>query len=160
MNLEIKKMEFADYEQIEENLCKDFDDFWTKESLKQELENKNKLDSHYIVAKQNKEVVGFAGATNIIDEFNIMNIVVKKDKRNMKIGSNLLEEIIKIANKIKCKTITLEVNENNLNAIKLYKERVIDFEKLSTWIDAVIALDLFKFDDSSDDSLCGWDIRP
>lgn len=122
MNLEIKKMEFADYEQIEENLCKDFDDFWTKESLKQELENKNKLDSHYIVAKQNKEVVGFAGAINIIDEFNIMNIVVKKDKRNMKIGSNLLEEIIKIANKIKCKTITLEVNENNLNAIKLYKK--------------------------------------
>ena len=43
--------------------------------------------------------------------------------------------------------------EDAINAIKLYKERVIDFEKLSTWIDAVIALDLFKFDDSSDDSL-------
>ncbi len=51
-----------------------------------------------------------------------MNIVVKKDKRNLGIGSKLLEEIIKKAIEINSKTITLEVNENNLPAIKLYEK--------------------------------------
>ncbi len=51
-----------------------------------------------------------------------MNIVVKKDKRNLKIGSKLLEEILNIAKELKAKTITLEVNENNLPAIKLYQK--------------------------------------
>ena len=71
------------------------------------------------MAKQNNEIVGFAGIINIIDEINIMNIVVRKDKRGLKIGSRLLEEIFKIAKQLKAKTITLEVNEKNLPAIKL-----------------------------------------
>ena len=40
-----------------------------------------------------------------------------------------------------------------LNTITLYKEGAITFERFSIWIDAVIALDLFRFDDSSDESL-------
>lgn len=59
---------------------------------------------------------------NIIDEVNIMNIVVRKDKRNQKIGSKLLEEIFRIAKQLNAKTITLEVNENNAPAIKLYQK--------------------------------------
>ncbi len=51
-----------------------------------------------------------------------MNIVVRKDKRNLKIGSKLLEEIIKISKELNAKTITLEVNEKNLPAINLYKK--------------------------------------
>ena len=74
------------------------------------------------MAKQNNEIVGFAGIINIIDEINIMNIVVRKDKRGLKIGSRLLEEIFKIAKQLKAKTITLEVNEKNLPEIKLYQK--------------------------------------
>lgn len=66
--------------------------------------------------------MGFAGAIKIIDEVNIMNIVVKKDKRGFKIGSALLEEILKISKQQKAKTIILEVNEKNLPAIKLYQK--------------------------------------
>lgn len=80
------------------------------------------MDSYYIVAKQNKEIVGFAGIVKIIDEINIMNIVVKKDKRKLKIGSKLLEEIFKIAKQVNSKVITLEVNKNNIPAIKLYQK--------------------------------------
>lgn len=122
MKLEITKMQLSDFEQIEKNLQKDFDDFWTPNTLKQELENKVGLDSYYIVAKQNQEIVGFAGITKIIDEVNIMNIVVRKDKRGLGIGSALLEEIFKISKNIQAKTITLEVDENNIPAIKLYQK--------------------------------------
>lgn len=43
MKLEIKKMELSDFEQIQDNLQKDFDDFWSKNTLKEELENKNRI---------------------------------------------------------------------------------------------------------------------
>lgn len=66
--------------------------------------------------------MGFAGILKIIDEVNIMNIVVRKDKRNEGIGSKLLDEIFKIAKQQKAQSITLEVNENNLPAIKLYQK--------------------------------------
>lgn len=51
-----------------------------------------------------------------------MNIVVRKDKRGLGIGSSILEEIVKIAIALQAKTITLEVNEKNLYAIKLYQK--------------------------------------
>lgn len=51
-----------------------------------------------------------------------MNIVVKKDKRQEGIGSKLLNEIFEIAKQQKAQSITLEVNENNQPAIKLYQK--------------------------------------
>ncbi len=43
MDIEITNMKLSDFEQISENLIKDFDDFWTPNSLKEELENKNRV---------------------------------------------------------------------------------------------------------------------
>lgn len=43
MELEISKMQLSDFEQITQNLQKDFDDFWTPNALKEELENKNRI---------------------------------------------------------------------------------------------------------------------
>ena len=57
-----------------------------------------------------------------------MNIVVKKDFRNNGIGSLLLDYLISYSKSINLKTITLEVNEINIPAIKLYEK--FDFEKL------------------------------
>lgn len=120
MDLKIEKMQIEDFKQIQDRLQENFDDFWTKGMLKEEIENKNGLDSYYTVAKENEEVVGFVGSVKIIDEMEIMNIVVRKDKRNLKIGSELLKETLKIATKLKCKSIILEVNKNNIPAIRLY----------------------------------------
>ena len=39
------------------------------------------------------------------------------------------------------------------NAIKMYMSKKITFEVFSEWIDSIIALDLFRFDDSNDDTL-------
>ena len=87
----ISEMNLLDLENIKDCLLTDFDNFWSYNILKQELENGK---SKYFVAKQENEIVGFAGILLIIDQVNIMNIVVKKDKRNFGIGSLLLEEII------------------------------------------------------------------
>ena len=115
----ISEMNLQDLENIKGCLLTDFDNFWSYNILKQELENGK---SKYFVAKQENEIVGFAGILLIIDQVNIMNIVVKKDKRNFGIGSSLLEEIIRYSKIHNATSITLEVNEKNIQAIKLYKK--------------------------------------
>ncbi len=118
-NIEISIMTSNDLLELKNNLICDFDDFWTYSILEKEFSNEN---TTYIVAKQNTEIIGFAGILTIIDEANIMNIVTKKNKRNLGIGSLLLNELIEISKNKNMKSITLEVNEHNLPAIKLYEK--------------------------------------
>ena len=117
--MEIKKMTVSDLDLIADNLQIDYDDFWNYSVFKSELENEN---SKYIVAKENNQIVGFAGIWIAIDVAHITNIVVKKDLRNIGIGSKLLQKLIDMCKDLKMKEVTLEVNENNVSAINLYKK--------------------------------------
>lgn len=117
--LEIKKMLISDLDNISETLTTCFDDFWNYNILKSELENNN---SQYIVAKIGKNIVGFAGIIDTLDQMEITNIVVRKDVRHKGIGNILLNELIKISIKNNKNNIFLEVNSNNLFAIKLYEK--------------------------------------
>ena len=118
-NITVLPMTEKDLLYFEKNLITEFDDFWNYSILKQEFWGEN---TTYIVAKQNDEILGFAGILTILDEANIMNIVTKKDKRNLKIGSLLLKNLIEISKQKNLKSITLEVNEHNIPAINLYKK--------------------------------------
>lgn len=117
--IETSTMTLNDLEQIKENLQTDFDDFWNFEIFKEELANNNSM---YLVLRYENEIVSFGGIKIILDEADIMNIVTKKDKRNQGFAKFLLNKLITIAKEQNCKTITLEVDENNLPAIKLYKD--------------------------------------
>ena len=118
MNLIFSNMNMSDLEEIKDILVSDFDDFWTYSILKDEL---NCSSSHYIVAKLNNEIVGFCGIKIVLDSADIMNIVVKKDFRNLGIGTALLNEIITLCLSLNLSSITLEVRKNNEYAISLYK---------------------------------------
>lgn len=126
MNVQIYNMNLNDLNSISDILSSDFDDFWNVNILEQELKNEN---SKYIVAKLNNEIIGFAGIKIVFNEADIMNIVVKKNFRNQKIGTLLLEKILELCIDLKIKTITLEVNETNTYAISLYKKH--KFNKIS-----------------------------
>ena len=125
MKIEIQKMTKEHLKQIKDILQTEFDEFWNAEVLDKELENPL---STYIVAINNNEVVGYAGLWQPIDEGHITNIVTKLDKRGNKIASNMLEELIKIAENRKLKCVTLEVNVHNEIAINLYKK--YDFKEV------------------------------
>lgn len=125
MNITIRPMDISDLELIKDYLQTDFDDFWNVNILKQELENPN---SEYFVALENNEIVGFAGIWISVDDIHITNIVTKKDKRNHGIGSRLLEHLITVSCKKHLSSLTLEVNENNIPAIKLYEK--YQFQKI------------------------------
>lgn len=108
-------MNLGNFQEIEPIYNLEFDDFWKPQNLKSELQN---VSSKYIVAKENGEIVGFAGIWYSVDDAHITNIVVRKSYRNKGIGSLLLEKLIELA---KTKTsLTLEVNTKNEIAQKLY----------------------------------------
>ena len=126
MDFKISKMSIEDLKSIKNILASDFDNFWSYDVLEDELKHNN---SYVIVAKNNENtIVGFAGLKVILDEADIMNIVVKKDFRQHGIGSILLKNLIEHSKNLNLKTITLEVNENNLSAIHLYDK--FSFDKL------------------------------
>lgn len=114
----IEKMTLEDFDLIKENLQTDFDEFWNANILKSELENPN---SKYIVAKENKEIVGFAGIIITPMDVEITNIVTKKSNRKKGIGKLLLDKLIEMAKETDFETISLEVNEKNTVAIHLYE---------------------------------------
>ena len=57
-NYLISEMKIEDLENIKDILEVDFDEFWNYETLKEELESNF---SKYFIAKQNDNIVGFAG---------------------------------------------------------------------------------------------------
>ncbi len=116
--IKILKMTLEDLAQIEDYLISDFDDFWSVDMLKSELMGENKS---YLVAKQNDEIVGFAGFMRNFLEIEIMNIVVKKECRGKGIGKMLLQKMIENAKNDGAQEIFLEVNENNKIARQLYQ---------------------------------------
>ena len=91
--MEILPMNLSDFEKIKTKLNSDFDDFWNANLLKDELLKENR---RYIVYKQDDEILGFAGISIVLDEAELMNIVIKKDKRSQGIGRELLQSIIEI----------------------------------------------------------------
>ncbi len=119
MDINITTMTTQDIEQITENFSENFDKFWAINILQNDFASSNSI---YIVAKVQNNVIGFAGIKVILDEADIMNIAVRTDKRSLGIGSLLLENLIQTAKQHACTKLTLEVNETNAPAIRLYEK--------------------------------------
>ena len=114
-DISILEMSYTDLENIKLNYSM-FPNIWEYDVLQDDYN-----DSKYIVIKQNEEIYGFAGFRTIFEEMEIMNIVTKVDERNQGFASNMLSYILRYAHNHEMEKINLEVNENNLPAIKLYK---------------------------------------
>lgn len=117
--LVISEMTLSDLNEISSIITTEFDDFWSTSTLESELKNPF---SKYIVARIENEIVGFAGVIDTVDRLEITNIVVKKKFRKNGIGNELLQNLINLAKEKGKKEISLEVNNINLPAIKLYEK--------------------------------------
>ena len=97
-----------------------FEKPWSYESFCMEYADKNKF---YFVAKTpTGEVIGYGGYAHILDEGHIMNIAVTAKARGKGVGTAILAKIIGSARENGIEAITLEVNDNNKNAIALYEK--------------------------------------
>ena len=68
-------------------------------------------------------VKGYLLATVVLDEANIDRIAVKKDYRNQKIATRLINEFEKVLYAKKVNNVFLEVRRSNQVAINLYKSQ-------------------------------------
>lgn len=126
-SIEITNMTLEDLDSISSILVSDFDDFWTLDILSSELKSDS---SYYFVAKINEKIVGFAGIKVILDEVDIMNIVTRKNFRNLGIGGLLMQKLLDLSRSLGVTRITLEVNEENFSAIHLYEK--FGFKRVGT----------------------------
>lgn len=76
MEILLEEMKLDDLELIS---LKNFDNFWNKNILKEELLSDS---SYYIIAKYENNIIGFAGIKFLLDEAHLTNIVTRIDKRN------------------------------------------------------------------------------
>lgn len=115
----IRPMERNDIDAIVEGEKKIFGDTLGYDYLLSELEI-NPF-SQYLVLEIGGQVKGYIGLW-IADNMQILNFYVDKEYQNMGYGSMMMDFVIKVCEKSKVTSLTLEVRESNEKAIRLYKK--------------------------------------
>lgn len=69
----------------------------------------------------NDRLIGYIVVDIIYERMEIVDVFVKEEERNKKIGTKMFSYIIELAKKLEIVNITLEVKINNTYAIKLYR---------------------------------------
>ena len=112
-------IDYLKKEDLENLNFSNFDNFWNKNILEQELTSSN---STVFCAKLDNFIIGFVVIKTILDEIEIMNIAVEKNYRQQGIATSLLSHIIEFSKSNNIKVINLEVSEENFSAFSLYKK--------------------------------------
>ena len=92
---------------------------WSRESFRHEL-TRNKV-ARYLVAEENGQVLGYAGAWVILDESHITNIAVREDARGRGLGRRLTADLLQILSNLGAGYATLEVRVSTVRAQNLYR---------------------------------------
>lgn len=123
----IKELNIDDKEIIEK-VENTFPTFFSKNSIFDEF--RQNAFTKYFIYMEKSNIIGVVNYYDLYDRFEIAYIEVIEEYRNKKIGSLLIENLIKIGKEKEIKNITLEVNKNNIFAIKLYEK--YNFEIVAT----------------------------
>ena len=115
----IRRMRLKDLEQVASLEEATFARPWSRESFRQEL-TRNAV-ARYLVAEEDGQILGYAGAWVILDESHITNIAVREEARGRGIGRKLTAELLQILSNLGASYATLEVRVSNLRAQNLYK---------------------------------------
>lgn len=102
-------------------------DFWSKESIKLSL-----LDDKYfyLLAFDDKNIVGYVFFVTSVDEAELVKIAVDKNYRRKCFGITLLKNSFDNLKRKGIKSVFLEVRQSNNQAIGLYKK--MGFNEINT----------------------------
>lgn len=98
---------------------KSFEDAWTEDFFRHELFNPI---SRFFVLENERKIIGYIIFWLVADESHIANIAVHPEFRSAGLGGKLLNFAFEMAQRNGAKTITLEVNEHNAAARRLYEK--------------------------------------
>ncbi len=120
LELDILKMELSHLPRIMEIEKKSFNDPWSKKSFIREITHNHY--AYYFVACLEKQVIGYIGGWNVVDELHITNLAVDPAYRRLGIAYKLINWIIDIVRSEGAVKATLEVRVSNKAAIHLYEK--------------------------------------
>lgn len=115
----IRKAVFSDLPAIYD-IEKRQEDAWTYKILEDDFAGNN--FSLYLVIEDQGQVIGFLVLMDIAGEIHINNIAVREDYRRQGLGEKLLTYGMNSYNKEDLFGYTLEVREDNVQAIGLYEK--------------------------------------
>lgn len=114
----LREMTIEDLEQvmeIEEDL---FRVPWTREGYFTFLTRK---DAMFLVVEEKGQILGYCGLLMVLDEGDVTNVAVRRDRQKEGIGNFLMESMIRLAEGMGVTTIHLEVRTSNETAVRLYE---------------------------------------
>lgn len=114
----IREMVVDDLEQVmelEEDL---FSVPWTKEGFFTFLMREDTL---FLVVEEKGQILGYCGVMTVLDEGEITNVAIRRDRQREGIGQFLMEGLCMLVPERGTRILHLEVRESNLTAIRLYE---------------------------------------
>ena len=115
----IRKISVLDADYMASAVQKGFSDGWNKKMILSAFETGNFFGYVYV---KNSNPIAFITYTAGIDGADIEDVFTEEGERNCGIASALIESVIEDIKKQGLKKIFLEVKEDNVGAIRLYKK--------------------------------------
>ena len=104
--------------------------------------------TRYFIYMEKSSIIGFVNYYDLYERFEIANIYVLDSYRRKGIASRLMEKVIDVGKEKDIENITLEVREDNISAINLYKKydffSVAKREKYYNGIDGILMERMMK----------------
>ena len=91
---------------------------WTREGFFSFLTRK---DTMFLVVEERDRLLGYAGLLMVLDEADVTNIAVRKERQREGIGNFLMVSMKRLAHEQGITAIHLEVRKGNLPALRLYE---------------------------------------
>lgn len=108
-----------DIDKIHDIEVESFENPWSKQSIENAIVNDELLD--ILIVEIDEDLAGYISFMKIYDEIHIGNVAVAKKFRGQKIGNDLFDGLVQLAEKDNFK-MTLEVEKTNEPAFNLYKK--------------------------------------
>ncbi len=93
---------------------------WNEIGIRQSFENP---DYCCFIMRSKGEAKGFISVNLLSGEAEILRVVVSKEARLQGVASKMIDSLIETLRKMDCKTVFLEVNDQNYPAVSLYQKK-------------------------------------
>jgi ribosomal-protein-alanine N-acetyltransferase len=118
--LHIERLTHADIDDVLALEESAFTSPWTRDMYLRELDNAG-VSYCYLARDEQRRAVGFCSFWRVVDELHINNLAVLPEFRRARIGSMLLDFVLKKGAELGARRATLEVRRSNESARLLYE---------------------------------------
>ncbi|MYD53546.1 MAG: ribosomal-protein-alanine N-acetyltransferase [Chloroflexi bacterium] len=95
---------------------------WSRRYFEGEL-TQSPISVFYVLADGQHRIMGYFGTWHVVDQLHLCTFAVDPDRQGQGLGALLLGCVIRLAQRLNCLVIQLEVRESNAVARSLYRSR-------------------------------------